>query len=58
MQTMHETDHARARGEIENTIHQESGVIEQEIRALREEIRVLHTALASERTKPDTGRTE
>lgn len=57
MQTMHEADHARERDAIENTIHQESGTIEQEIRALREEIRVLHSALASEQARPDTGRT-
>ncbi len=58
MQTMHEVDHARDRGEIENTIHQESGAIEQEIRTLREEIRALRTALVSERANPDAGRTE
>lgn len=57
MQTMHEADHARDRGEIENTIHQESGAIEQEIRALREDIRALHSAVASERANPDTGKT-
>lgn len=58
MQTMHEAEHARDRGEIEDTIHQEGGAIEQELRALREEIRALHTAVASERVNQDPGRTD
>ncbi|MFP4609628.1 MAG: ion transporter [Thiohalophilus sp.] len=58
MQTMHEAEHARDRGEIEDTIHQEGGAIEQELRALREEIRALHTAVASERVNQDPGRAD
>ena len=58
MQSMHEADHARDRGMIEQTVHQESGAIEQEIRALREDIRALHTSLASERPNPDSSHTD
>ncbi|TDY00552.1 ion transporter [Thiohalophilus thiocyanatoxydans] len=58
MQTMHEADHARDRGEIEETIHQEGGAIEEEIRALRNDIRALRTTLASEQANPDNNRVD
>ena len=57
MQTMHEAEHARDRNQIQETIHQEGGAIEEEIRALREEIRALSTVLATKRVghNPSSG---
>ena len=48
MQTMHEAEHARDRSQIQETIYQEGGVLEQELRALREEIRILGAMLDSQ----------
>lgn len=45
MQTMHEAEHARDRSQIQDSIHEEGGVIEQELRALREEVQALGAML-------------
>lgn len=52
MQTMHEAEHTRDRNQIQASIQQEGGVIEQELRALREEIRGLKAAVGAPESGP------
>jgi voltage-gated sodium channel len=46
MQTMHTKEHGEDRDHIEQTVHEDTGSIEQEVRLLREEIRNLRSDLA------------
>ena len=46
MQTMHTAEHTEERKHIEDTVHQDTSRIEQEMRALRAEIRALRGSLS------------